>query len=173
MAVVDTSGSMEGPPLNAVKEGLQVASSVINAGNQVGLITFGDRAVYRLPLAPFDQLQHQRLLAAVDNLRADGSTAMYDAMLIGLGELMKQRQTDPDGRFYLLLLTDGEANRGYNFRDVEDLISYSGIRVYPIAYGDVNEEELAAIAQLRESTVKQGSTDNVQDLLKDLFQTNL
>jgi len=98
---------------------------------------------------------------------------MYDAMLIGLGELMKQRQTDPDGRFYLLLLTDGEANRGYNFRDVEDLISYSGIRVYPIAYGDVNEEELAAIAQLRESTVKQGSTDNVQDLLKDLFQTNL
>lgn len=173
MAVVDTSGSMEGEPLTAVKEGLQVASSVINAGNQVGLITFGDRAVYRLSLAPFDQLQHQRLLAAVDNMRADGSTAMYDAMLMGMGELMKQRQSDPDGRFYLLLLTDGEANRGYNFGDVEDLISYSGIRVYPIAYGDVNEEELAAIASLRESTVKQGTTDNVQDLLRDLFQTNL
>jgi Ca-activated chloride channel family protein len=173
MTVVDTSGSMEGEPLNAVKEGLQVASSVINAGNQVGLITFGDRAVYRLPLAPFDQLQHQRLLAAVDNLRADGSTAMYDAMLMGMGELMKQRQADPEGRFYLLLLTDGEANRGYNFNDVEELISYSGIRVYPIAYGDVNEGELTAIAALRESTVKTGTTDNVQDLLKGLFQTNL
>jgi len=173
MTVVDTSGSMEGEPLNAVKEGLQVASSVINAGNQVGLITFGDRAVYRLPLAPFDQLQHQRLLAAVDNLRADGSTAMYDAMLMGMAELMKQRQSDPDGRFYLLLLTDGEANRGYSFNDVEELISFSGIRVYPIAYGDVNEGELAAIASLRESTVKTGTTDNVQDLLKGLFQTNL
>ncbi|WP_204138497.1 VWA domain-containing protein [Halomicronema sp. CCY15110] len=173
MTVVDTSGSMEGEPLSAVQEGLQVASSVINAGNQVGLITFGDRAVYRLPLAPFDQLQHQRLLAAVDNLRADGSTAMYDAMLMGMGELMKQRQADPEGRFYLLLLTDGEANRGYSFNDVEELISFSGIRVYPIAYGDVNEGELAAIAALRESTVKTGTTDNVQDLLKDLFQTNL
>jgi Ca-activated chloride channel family protein len=98
---------------------------------------------------------------------------MYDAMLMGMGELMKQRQADPEGRFYLLLLTDGEANRGYNFNDVEELISYSGIRVYPIAYGDVNEGELAAIAALRESTVKTGTTDNVQDLLKGLFQTNL
>lgn len=173
MTVVDTSGSMEGEPLGAVKEGLAVASSAINAGNEVGLITFGDRAVYRLPLAPFDELQHKRLLAAVDTLRADGSTAMYDAMLLGLGELMKKRQSDPDGRFYLLLLTDGEANRGYAFRDVQNLITYSGIRVYPIAYGDVNEEELQAIAQLRESTVKIGTTENVQDLLKDLFQTNL
>lgn len=173
MTVVDTSGSMEGDPLNAVKEGLQVASSAINAGNQVGLISFGDRAVYHLPLAPFDQLQHQRLLAAIDNLRADGSTAMYDAMIMGMGELMKQRQTDPEGRFYLLLLTDGQANRGYSFSDIENLITYSGIRVYPIAYGDVDEDELAAIAQLRESTVKQGTTDNVQDLLKGLFQTNL
>ncbi|HEY9888110.1 MAG TPA: VWA domain-containing protein, partial [Candidatus Obscuribacterales bacterium] len=173
MTVVDTSGSMEGAPLEAVKEGLEVASAVINSGNQVGLITFGDRAVYRLPLAPFDQLQHQRLLAAIDNLRADGSTAMYDAMLLGLGELIRQRQSDPEGRYYLLLLTDGEANRGYSFQDVEDLVSYSGIRIYPIAYGQVNEDELAAIAQLRESTVKTGTTENVQDLLKDLFQTNL
>jgi len=173
MTVVDTSGSMEGEPLNAVKEGLQVASSVINAGNQVGLITFGDRAVYRLPLAPFDDLQHKRLLAAVDALRADGSTAMYDATLMGLGELMKKRQSDPDGRFYLLLLTDGEANRGYTFGEVDELISYSGVRVYPIAYGEVNEDELQAIAQLRESTVKTGTTENVQDLLKGLFQTNL
>jgi Ca-activated chloride channel family protein len=33
--------------------------------------------------------------------------------------------------------------------------------------------ELQAIAQLRESTVKTGTTENVQDLLKGLFQTNL
>jgi len=173
MAVVDTSGSMEGQPLNSVKEGLQIASSVINPGNYVGLVTFGDRPVYRVPLAPFDELQHQRLLAAIDNLRADGATAMYDAMLLGLGELIKQRQSDPDGRYYLLLLTDGEANRGYTFGQVEDLIAYGNVRVYPIAYGDVNEQELEAIARLRESTVKTGNPENVQDLLKGLFQTNL
>jgi Ca-activated chloride channel family protein len=45
MTVVDTSGSMDGPPLAAVKEGLKIATSTINAGNSVGLVTFGDRAV--------------------------------------------------------------------------------------------------------------------------------
>lgn len=173
MTVVDTSGSMDGEPLAAVKEGLKIATATINTGNQVGLVTFGDRATYRVPLAPFDELQHQRLLAAIDTLTADGSTAMYDATLVGLAELMKKRQADPEGRFFLLLLTDGEANRGYGFRDVEGLLSYSDIRIYPIAYGDVNEDELQRIAQLRESTVKAGNPENVQDLLRDIFQTNL
>ena len=173
MTVVDTSGSMEGAPLQAVKEGLKIATSTINAGNQIGLVTFGDRSTYRVPLAPFDELQHQRLLAAIDTLTADGSTAMYDATLVGLAELMKKRQNDPEGRFFLLLLTDGEANRGYGFQEVESLLTYSDIRVYPIAYGDVNESELQQIAQLRESTVKAGNPENVQELLKGIFQTNL
>lgn len=173
MAVVDVSGSMDGEPMAAMKQGLQIASANINPGNQVGLITFADRAVYRVPLAPFDQLQHQRLLAAIDSLRADGATAMYDATLLGLGELMQRRQQDPEGRFYLLLLTDGEANRGYGFREVREVLTYSNIRVYPIAYGQVNEAELQEVAQLRESTVQTGTPENVQDLLKGIFQTNL
>ncbi|NJN20605.1 MAG: VWA domain-containing protein [Leptolyngbya sp. RL_3_1] len=173
MTVVDTSGSMDGEPLAAVKEGLKIASSNINAGNYVGLVTFGDNAVSRVPLQPFDQLQHQRFLAAIDTLVADGSTAMYDATLVGLAELMKQRQQDPEGLFYLLLLTDGDANRGYSFGDVENLLAYSDIRIYPIAYGQVNEAELQEIAALRESTVQAGNPENVQDLLKGIFQTNL
>jgi Ca-activated chloride channel family protein len=173
MTVVDTSGSMDGEPLAAVKEGLKIASSTINAGNYVGLVTFGDRAVYRVPLEPFEQIQHQRFLAAIDTLVADGSTAMYDATLVGLAELMKRRQQDPEGLFYLLLLTDGEANRGYGFGDVESLLTYSDIRIYPISYGQANESELQSIAQLRESTVKTGNPENVQDLLKGIFQTNL
>jgi Ca-activated chloride channel family protein len=37
----------------------------------------------------------------------------------------------------------------------------------------VNQEELNAIAALRESTVKTGTPENVQELLKGLFQVNL
>ncbi len=173
MVVVDTSGSMFGEPMEAMREGLRIATTSINGGNQVGLVTFSDRAVYRVPLAPFDQLQHQRLLAAIDTLEADGGTAMYDATLLGLAELMTRRQQDPEGRFFLLLLTDGEANRGYGFREIESLLRFSDIRIYPIAYGDVNQGELEAIAALRESTVKTGTPDNVRDLLRGLFQTNL
>lgn len=171
--VIDTSGSMEGKPLAAVQEGLRIASSHINAGNHVGLVTFADRPVRRLPLAPFDELHHKKLLAAIDQLQANGSTAMYDGLITALADLLSQRASDPTGRFYLLLLTDGEVNRGYRLADIQDIMAYSDVRFYPIAYGDVNETELQAIANLRESTVKQGNPDNVQTLFKDLFQVNL
>ena len=37
----------------------------------------------------------------------------------------------------------------------------------------MNQQELGAIAALRESTVKIGTPENVQEILKGLFQTNL
>jgi Ca-activated chloride channel homolog len=67
----------------------------------VGLVIFSDRVRYLVPLAPFDKLQHQRLLAAINSLQADGNTAMYDGTMVGLAELVKERQKDPSGRFNL------------------------------------------------------------------------
>lgn len=171
--VIDTSGSMEGEPLQAVQDGLRIASQQINPGNQVGLVTFSDEPVRRLELAPYDQLQQQKLLAAVDQLRADGSTAMYDGVMVALADLMEKRASDPNGRFYLLLLSDGAVTSGHLFDEVKGIMEYSDVRFYPIAYGNVNESELQAIASLRESTVKQGNPENVQTLFKDLFQVNL
>ncbi|MEA5448796.1 VWA domain-containing protein [Leptolyngbya sp. CCNP1308] len=171
--VIDTSGSMEGDRIQALKDGLRVAAGQINAGNYVSVVTFADAPTRRLPLAPFDQLQHQKFLATVDSLRADGATAMYDGAMVGLADLLAQKEKDPNGRYYLLLLSDGEVNRGYTFDAIQDILTYSDVRFYPIAYGEVNQGELQAIAALRESTVQQGTPDNVQTLFKDLFQVNL
>ena len=171
--VIDTSGSMEGQRMQALKDGLRVAAGQINSGNYVGIVTFADGPVRRLPLAPFDQLQQQKFLATIDQLRADGATAMYDGAMVGLADLLEKKAADPTGRFYLLLLTDGEVNRGYTFDAIQDILTHSDVRFYPIAYGEVNQGELEAIANLRESTVQQGTPDNVQSLFKDLFQVNL
>jgi len=171
--VVDTSGSMEGAPLRAVQEGLRVASQYINPGNQVSLITFSDQPVQQLSLRPFDEQQHKRFLAAVDLLQSGGGTALYDGVMVGLSELLAQRQKDPNGNYYLLLLSDGQTNIGYKFKEIKDILAYSGVRFYPIAYGEVDEAEMQAIAELRESTVKMGTPENVQDLFRDLFQVNL
>ncbi|MGB3311088.1 MAG: VWA domain-containing protein [Nodosilinea sp.] len=171
--VIDTSGSMEGERLQALQAGLQVAAGQINSGNYVSIVTFADVPTRRLPLAPFDQLQHQKFLATVDGLRADGSTAMYDGAMVALADLLAQKENDPSGRYYLLLLSDGEVNRGYTFDAIQDILAYSDVRFYPIAYGEVDQGELQAIAALRESTVQQGTPANVQTLFKDLFQVNL
>lgn len=171
--VIDTSGSMEGDRLRGVQEGLRIASTSINPGNYLSLITFSDTVSRRIAMAPYDTLQQQRLLAAIEELRVEGGTAMYDGIMVGLADLLEQRQNDPNGRFYLLLLSDGEANVGYSFDEVRDVMAYSGVRFYPIAYGEVDQQEMQAIASLKESTVKQGNPENVQSLLRDLFQTNL
>jgi Ca-activated chloride channel homolog len=172
--VVDTSGSMEtNNRLRAVRQALRLASQQINQGNQIGLVTFSDRPIRRITLAPFDKLEQKRLFAAIDQLQADGETALYDGLAVGLAELMAKQKTDPNGRFYLLLLTDGERTNGIEFSQIRDVIRHSRVRVYPIAYGEVNQQELEAIAAIREGSVYQGTPEKVQVLLKDLFQTNL
>ncbi len=172
--VIDTSGSMlEHNRLQAVQAALRSAIQQINPGNQVGLLTFSDRPIRRTPFAPFNELEQKRLLTAINELEADGKTALYDALAVGLGDLMEQQKKDPEGRFYLLLLTDGERTDGLDFNALKPVMEQSGVRIYPIAYGEVNQTELQAIAALREGSVYDGNPETVQTLLRDLFQTNL
>ena len=172
--LIDTSGSMaEHERLKKLKRAISLAVNTINEGHQVGLISFSDRPVRQLPLQPFDRSSKQRLLAAVQQLRPEGETALYDGLAVALADLMKARQADPEGRFYLLLLTDGMRTQGLELRDLSEIVTQSGVRIIPISYGKVNENELIELASIRESTVYQGSPEKIQLLMNDLFQTNL
>ena len=172
--VVDTSGSMnESNRLGAVQQALRSASRHINPGNQVGLVTFSDQPTVRIPLAPYTELEQKRLFTAINQLQADGGTALYDGLAVGLAELMNKQALDPEGEFYLLLLTDGKRTDGLRLNQLEGVIKESKVRVYPIAYGEVNQAQLEAIAALRETPVYQGTPEKVGLLLKDLFQTSL
>jgi Ca-activated chloride channel homolog len=174
MLVIDTSGSMEQDNrLKALQDGLQLASKEINTGNQVGLVTFSDRPIRRLKLSPFNDLEHKRLVAAINELKPDGNTALYDGLMVGLADLMEKQKLDPDGRFYLLLLSDGEVTQGLQFSEVQDVLQASNVRIYPIAYGEVNQQEMQAIATTREGSVYSGNPETVQSLLRGLFQANL
>ena len=125
--VIDTSGSMaNNDRLSQLKRAVIGASQTINVGNQVGLVSFNDAVVRQLALQPFDANRQRRLLAAVRQLQADGGTALYDGLAVGLAELMTARQKDPTGRFYLVLLTDGQPNRGLRLDQLRPVIDHSG-----------------------------------------------
>ena len=172
--VIDTSGSMViDERLTRVKRAIRVASAAINSGNQVGLITFSDRPVRQLPLAPMDERGRQRLVATVNQLQADGATALYDGLAVAMADLMRARQKDPNGRFHLLLLSDGKPTSGLTLGPLRDVIQHSGIRITPIAYGDMDAGDLRAIAGLRESVVYEGTPQRILPLISDLFQTTL
>ena len=108
-----------------------------------------------MPLQPINAQGRRELIASINHLQADGPTALYDGLAVGMADLMRARQKDPNGRFHLLLLTDGQRTDGQR------------------TDGKVNQQELKSIADLRESLVYQGTPALVLPLMKDLFQTNL
>jgi Ca-activated chloride channel homolog len=172
--LVDLSGSMnKDGRLSQLKRALIVASGAINSGNHVGLISFGDQPSRLLPLQPYDAISRGRLLATVQELQADGATALYDGLAVALHDLMEARRRDPNGRFHLLVLSDGLANKGLGLEDLRDVIEHSGITITPIAYGEMNDGGLRDIAAIRESTVYRGDPKSILPLIHDLFQTTL
>ncbi len=173
MVVVDNSGSMrEQGALEAVKAGLNHAAKEINLGNQIGLITFNDYPTYRVKIDGWNTLQHQKFLAAVSQLKPEGETAFYDAILLALSELMEKKQNDPNSSCYLLVLTDGESNRGFEYHQVQKILEYSGVSFLPIAYGNVNRTQLEAISIGESSFVTEGTSENIEELLHDLFSVS-
>lgn len=172
--LVDVSGSMnEDNRLSQLKRALILASGAINSGNQVGLISFSDKPTRLMPLQPYDANSRARLLATVQGLQANGSTALYDGLAVALHDLMQARRRDPNGRFHLLVLSDGMATKGLQLADLRSVIANSDITITPIAYGDVNDGELRDIAAIREGTVYRGDPKRILPLINDLFQTTL
>ena len=83
MLVVDTSGSMAGAPLAAVKTAAQSFLGQVPADVRVGLVAFSDTVRVLVPAT----LDRATVKARIATLQAAGGTALYDAMRIGQGQL--------------------------------------------------------------------------------------
>ena len=116
--VVDTSGSMAGGKLLEAKDGLIRALDAMAGNNQVGFISFDDGVNTRIPVGP---LKSNRFVIAdaVQKLKVGGSTALYDAIKVGI-EMTDLAGGDPDAIRALVVLTDGQANKGTT--GIDDLI---------------------------------------------------
>jgi len=178
--LTDTSGSMDyvdpvtgKTRLAQLKVALEQASKFINKNNHIGIMEFNSGVVNRLNLASFDVMQRGRFLTAVRNLTSEGSTAMYDGIASCLIKLVEQKKKDPNGKYYLFVLTDGETNTGHNYNDLLNVMVGSDIRIYPIAYGEVNNEELKKLATIGETGLITGSPENIIQKLMSLFDLSL
>ncbi|HET7736384.1 MAG TPA: VWA domain-containing protein, partial [Nocardioidaceae bacterium] len=99
MLVMDTSGSMnQNGRLAAAKQAARAFVSSVPADLRVGLATFDNRA--RVVEPP--STDRTRLASAIDGLTADGSTAIFDAVVLGA------RVLGSSGVRSIVLLTDGE-----------------------------------------------------------------
>jgi Ca-activated chloride channel family protein len=171
--VVDTSGSMRGEALNNAQEALRVFIDQIKGDlERVGLIEFSsgvNNIVY------LDELKRNRtdLQVRINSLRADGNTALLDA--IDAAYIRLQEQDDKERINAIVAMTDGKEN---NSRiGLSQLISKmrSGnergvpVVVFCIAYGsDADYYTLETIANATGGQVRTGDLETIRGLYKIL-----
>lgn len=173
--VADISGSMEGSPLLKLKASLNRAASFIDENTNIGLVTFADTVNIALPIAKFDRTQKSYFSNAVKSMRANGGTAMFDAIIVAENMLIEQYEKNPNTRLMLFVLTDGQANRGYGFEDIEEVTRGLRIPIYTIGYNLDDEyfEVLEAVSDINEASTMDADSDNVIYKLESLFNAQM
>jgi Ca-activated chloride channel family protein len=170
--VADTSGSMAGSRISAVQRALSSAREFINPEASIGLVEFSDSTRKILDIAPFDLNQQASFQAAVEDMDPVNGTAMYDGIVLGLKMLVDQRAIDPNGKYMLVVLTDGETNEGLDFGSVDEVIAGARIPVFTVGF-EADLEELGRLASLVEAASFNASESDVEFQLVSLFNAGV
>lgn len=162
--VLDHSGSMRGDRIEDMRQA--VIALAQGDGSSSGRFA-SLRARETLVLAPFsttpdpvtaitlgsDVEQNktilQKVVAQVNDIRADGGTAIYDTLsqVYELASIEQQREVSAVA---IILLTDGENTNGRDFNEFAAQLQRSKIKVpiYPIVFGEANPNEMQQLAVL-------------------------
>lgn len=170
--ITDISGSMEGEPILALKNSLVNSMKYINKENYVGLISYSDQVNINLPIAQFDLNQQAYFKGTVNSLSAGGGTATFDAIAVGVNMLLEAKETYPDTKPMLFVLSDGDSNTGYMLDEIEGLLGNYRIPIYTIGY-NADITALEKISAINEAASINADTDDVILKLKNLFNANM
>ena len=165
--VLDISGSMEGDRLNGVKktfDNLTGADQSITgrfarfrSREEITVIPFSSSVADDKTFTITDVSSNSPDLAAVrhyvDNLQAGGATAIYDALIQAYKDAAAAKDSDPDRFYSIVLMTDGENNRGNDangfsnyYKSLPD--SVKSIPTFAIIFGEASPQDLTNIANL-------------------------
>lgn len=172
--VADCSGSMDGDPINQLKESLINGSQYINETNHIGLVSYSDDVKIELPVAKFDLNQRAYFQGAVEDLYANGATASYDAVVVATNMLLEAKENHPDAKIMLFLLSDGQANRGNTLESITGLLQKEKIPVYTISYGSgADTSAMSELSNINEAAAINADSDDIIYKIKSLFNAQM
>jgi Ca-activated chloride channel homolog len=190
--VLDTTGSMQSQDGTGKSriERVQTALGVL-AGDDPSLTgqfaRFNDRE--RITIMTFsEQVEKDKtfqmarpndpaVFAAVkelaDSLEAGGSTAIYTALETALRHAVNAQATDAGRYVSIVLMTDGENNRGDDFGRFEEkwnaLPEYGKrIHIFPIFIGEASPAELKKIADLTGGRAFDARHETLSEIFKEI-----
>jgi Ca-activated chloride channel family protein len=123
--MLDTSGSMA----DDLKDARRACVTFVNALDRAADFTLVDFAT-EVRVARFGPDDYPRLVERIRQRKADGWTALYDAIGVYLNGAQNQ-----DGQKVLVLYTDGgDTTSSLTFSDMLDLLKASDVTVYAVGY---------------------------------------
>jgi Ca-activated chloride channel homolog len=135
--LIDNSGSMRRKRSDVIAAALAFAESS-NPQDEIFIVNFNERVFMGLPAGLLFTSDINQLRAALANTRAEGKTALYDAVEAGLKHLemgTHQRKT-------LVVLSDGGDNAsGQNETGVFAMAAASNATIYTIAVDDPEDKD--------------------------------
>jgi Ca-activated chloride channel homolog len=126
--IFDASDSMQ-PRLYQARAAVNELLDNANPADEFFLVRFSTRAALTVPLTT----DRERVRQSVESMETGGSTALLDAVLLGIDELKSARHT----RKALIIISDGEDNASHiaesRFRE---LVRESDVLIYAIGISD-------------------------------------
>lgn len=185
--VLDTSGSMaeEGrmTQLKSAMHGL-IAPNTNSASK---FARFLDRErVSLLPFSSYPKQIHSYELSKqypkipevigqkVDELRADGGTAIYDALITAYKHIQNETTRKTDDRYYsVVLMTDGENTKGSRIDAFEDFYrqlpdELKRVKVFTVLFGKADEQAMRRVSELTGGRTFDGRKGNLSQVFKKI-----
>jgi Ca-activated chloride channel homolog len=146
--VIDRSGSMQGDRIAQAKAAAIMAVSRLNHRDIASVVMFDDTADVVMQAQPVHN--SALFINAIQQIYARGSTAIHAGVLIGANEV--RRYKEPQRLNRVILLSDGQANRGpsrpADFSVLGAALLQDGISVSTIGLGlGYNEDLMLALAR--------------------------
>ncbi|MFC4597708.1 vWA domain-containing protein [Cohnella hongkongensis] len=170
--VADVSGSMDGEPLNRLKESLLKGQKYLGRDNSIGLVSYSSDVTIHLPIAKYDTNQQSMFVGAVNSLQSGGGTATFDGIVVALKMLQDELQANPNSKPVIFVLSDGETNEGYTLNDIKDLVEAYKVPIYTIGY-NANIQALQSISSVNEAASINADTDDVVYKIGNLFNAQM
>ncbi|MGO4787313.1 VWA domain-containing protein [Paenibacillus sp. 2KB_20] len=158
--VADVSGSMDGEPLNRLKESLLTGQKYLGRDNSIGFVSYSTDVTINLPIGKYDLNQQSMFVGAINSLEASGNTATFDGIVVAMKMLQDEMAVNPDVKPLIFVLSDGETNVGHSLDDIRELIKAYKIPVYTIGY-NANIQALQSISSINEAASINADTDDV------------
>lgn len=146
--VIDRSGSMEGQPMEYVKQACAYVVDLLSPNDVLSIVVFDE--IVEVLMAPQRVTNKEAVKQGIAQLQPGYTTNLYDGITLGAQQL--QQLQDPGRATRMIVFSDGDPTAG--IKDFSSLVQHAGstrqqgISITFLGFGqEYNEELLASMAK--------------------------